>query len=289
MSALPELPPIPGEYELELRPGAACARRRDWLELLAAANYSADAEPATRPSVLSGRRPLQELHTPRGTLLLRRFTHGGLLRSVTGARFRDPTRPFHELALAHELARRGLGTPEVIGARARAVAGGGWHLDLLSLRVEGARDLESLLVDRRRGSASPGDWRELLRAAGAFVRRLHEVGLLHADLTPKNLLVSGADTRALLFHVLDLDRSRLEPALGDAERERNLRRLLRFVARRESAGPRALRASDYLRFLSGYEPDSRLRHALARALWARHRRSLGWHRLGWGLEGLFPR
>ena len=287
MPALPELPPIPAHYELELRPGVACARHRDWLQLLGDLGYGADSEPNAQVSQLAGRRPLQEIVTPRGTLLLRRFTHGGLLRTFTGSRFRDPARPFHELALAHELGRRGLGTPCVLGARARAVPGGGWRLDLLSLRVDGARDLESLLVARRSGGGRAADWHGLLRAAGEFVRRLHDAGLYHADLTTKNLLISSGDARPPAFHVLDLDRSLLRTALGPEDRQRNLQRLLRFVWRRDAAGPRALSSTDYLAFLAGYESEPGKRRDLARAIHARHQRSLCWHRFGWGLERLF--
>jgi tRNA A-37 threonylcarbamoyl transferase component Bud32 len=114
------------------------------------------------------------------------------------------------------------------------------------------------------------------------VRSLHEAGLYHVDLTTKNLLVrEGAR-----FVVLDLDRSQLLEALPAGSRERNLRRLLRFVLRREERGARALAAHDYLRFLAGYEPKAAQRRELARAVFDAHSRHLRWHRIGWGLERL---
>jgi hypothetical protein len=283
MSALPDLPPLPAEYALARSEHAVCARHRDWLELLERAGYGPQSEPAARASALAGRKPLEELETERGTLLLRRFTHGGLLRAISGSRFGDPARPFHELALSAALHARGIATPLVVGARARAAPGGGWFLDVLSLRVAGARDLESLLAELRGGAARPPSFARLLRVAGAFVRALHDTGLYHVDLTTKNLLVREASDGAR-FLVLDLDRSLLLDALPAQARERNLRRLLRFVLRREGQGVRALAPRDYLRFLAGYEPQAAPRRRLARAVFDAQRRQLGWHRIGWGIE-----
>ena len=284
MRELPELPELPAEYVLARSAHGVCARARDWLETLESAGYGPESEPAWRASALRGRRPLEELETPRGTLLLRRFSHGGLLRALTGSRFADPARPFHELALCAALQARGIATPVIVAARARAAPLGGWFLDVLSLRVEGARDLESELEDLRAGAPRPAEFDARLRAAGAFVRALHEAGLYHVDLTPKNLLVHG--TR---FVVLDLDRSFLVEPLPVAARERNLRRLLRFVLRREQHGRRALCNTDYLRFLAGYEPGRARRAELAHAVFEAQRRSMRWHRVGWGLERLFGR
>jgi tRNA A-37 threonylcarbamoyl transferase component Bud32 len=203
------------------------------------------------------------------------------MRALTGSRFADPGRPFQELVLSAGLRARGIATPLLVGARARAAPAGGWLLDVLSLRVEGARDLESLLVAQRAGAARPAQFARLVRGAGAFVRALHDAGLYHVDLTTKNLLVAGPR-----FLVLDLDRSWLEEALPGAARERNLRRLLRFVRRREGRGARALCTGDYLRFLAGYEPARAARRALARAVLEAHERHLRWHRIGWGIERL---
>lgn len=284
MRAPPELPELPAEFVLTRSAQGVCARHRDWIDTLERAGYGPQSEPDVRTSALAGRRPLEEFETPRGTLLLRRFTHGGLLRALTGSRFGDPARPFHELALSSSLLARGLATPLLVGARARAAPGGGWFLDVLSLRVGESHDLERELQELRAGAPRPADFSGLLFRTGAFVRDLHEAGLYHVDLTPKNLLVRGAQ-----FLVLDLDRSFLLQPLPDEARERNLRRLLRFVLRREERGRRGLRATDYPRFLCGYEARRAERRRLTRALFDAHRRQLGWHRIGWGLERLFGR
>lgn len=270
---------LPAGYRWEEIQGSYCARAEGLDSYLQQVGYRADAQPATRASALVGRRALEEIDSPLGVLLLRRFTHGGLLRAFTGERYRDPRRPFVELRLAHALRERGLEAPQIVGARACKEKGGGYRLDVLSLRVEGARDLESL---RR---ACPPNLRSLAQRTGSFVRRMHEAGLYHADLTLKNLLVRGDD-----WIVLDLDRSELidEPLAREA-RVRNLERLLRFVLRGEARGPRALAKRDYLAFLKGYEPKRFERRRLRKdLLQARHKRIL-WHRLGWGVERILGR
>src|SRR6185369_10413338 len=114
-------------YEVEETRSAVLVVSRASAADLHEAGYGVDSDGALAPSGLKGRRALLELATRGGPLLVRRFSHGGLLRFVTGERFADPTRPFRELRVAFELASRGVRTPEVVAARARAAAVWGWR------------------------------------------------------------------------------------------------------------------------------------------------------------------
>jgi hypothetical protein len=118
------------------------------------------------------------------------------------------------------------------------------------------------------------------------VARLHRVGCEHADLQPNNVLVgraalAGAPPR---LWILDLDRSRLAPPLGDGERRRNLERLYRAVARREALHGPLLTRGDYRAFFTGYARPRDGWRADWRAVLELHARDHRWHRLGWGLE-----
>ena len=222
---------------------------------------------------------------------MRRFTHGGLLRFLTRERFRDPSRPFRELAVADSLARAGVRTPQVAAARARPASGWGWKLEIVTRRIDGAVDLDHVLAEVRAGRIPRDDLRRLARPAGEFVRAMHDAGCVHADLTTKNVLVesaalAGAPPR---WWILDLDRARVDPAISSADRVSNLARLHRYVERRERMHGPAITGTTALRFLAGYEPDRARRAATARAILAEHARSRRWHALGWKLEGLFAR
>jgi tRNA A-37 threonylcarbamoyl transferase component Bud32 len=263
--------------------------QRDCAPALRAAGYGLESDAPTSASRLAGRRPLLDLETQAGSFLVRRFVHGGLLRFLTGERFRDPSRPFRELAAAASLARAGVDTPQVAAARARAAPGWGWRLEIVTRRVEGAVDLDEVLAIARAGRLPRSALRRIARAAGSLVRAMHDAGCRHADLTTKNMLVdrgalAGGTPRTW---ILDLDRARVGAGISREERTANLARLHRYVARREDLHGRALARTDLLRFLAGYEPDRPLRAALARAVIAEHRRTVGWHTLGWRLEALF--
>jgi len=282
----PDLAAIPPGYRrIESARGRLVVA--DWAAAeLERAGFTLDSDGDLRASSLAGRKALAE--TADGRILVRRFTHGGLLRFLTGPRFRDPERPFAELALSTWLGDRGVLTPPVAAARARRAPLCGHELALATRRIAGARDLESHLVDVRAGRRRPASLRANLRAFGALVARLHAIGFLHADLTPKNVLVEDAAADPPRLWLIDLDRSRVEQPLGERARRDNLRRLWRFVDRRERRDGRALSRRDVARFLAAYEPDRARRHATWRAVLADHGRAAVWHRIGWALDRARP-
>ena len=101
----------------------------------------------------------------------------------------------------------------------------GWRGFLLSHEVRGAVDLQAFLYAPQAHAEWPVT--EALAAAGRAVRTLHDAGVSHADLHPKNLLLAGRTGEIL---VIDLDRARaFDGLLPDEERLTNLVRLGRAV------------------------------------------------------------
>ena len=249
--------------------------------------FGPDSDGALMESDAVGRRPLEELRGSQETFLVRRFSHGGLLRWLTGARFRDPRRPFQELLLSCGLLERGVLTPRVVAARARRM-GLWWELSIVTARVRDAVDIGRCIAELRRGDRSRQSIAGPLEAFGRLVRSLHDVGFHHADLQPNNVLVEAepADGELPRVWILDLDRSKQGGALEETARVSNLGRLSRFVERRERERGACLTASDRMRFLRAYERDRESRHALWQALSLRSRAS-GGHGLGWKLERVF--
>lgn len=283
---LPEPGPLPPDYTLARADRGLVAWRREYVASLRENGYAPDAATPTGAFSVSekaGRQPLFELRLGGRRLLLRRFSHGGLLRGLTGDRFRDPGRPFAELRLSEWLRERGICTPRVVAARAREAEGwgGGWNLDLVTECVEGTTDL-GYALGLARGGALPRAARvALLEASGRLVGALHGLGLWHADLQPNNLLVNeealaGAPPE---LWVLDLDRSeRLDP-LPTERRRANLERLFRHVVRGA-----ALSRTDYARFLRAYASVPGHWREDWRDVARRHARGAGWHRLGRRVE-----
>jgi tRNA A-37 threonylcarbamoyl transferase component Bud32 len=282
---------LPDAFAVTATPDGVLALRRSAQAALAAAGFSLEADGGARESDLAGRAALRELEAGGERFVLRRFTHGGLLRWLTGARFLDSERPFRELVLSERLRQAGIATPEVVAARARRLAGGGWRLDLVTRRVERVLDLGAVVERASRGEVAPSSRTRIYGAAGELVARLHALGFVHADLHPRNLYVdeSALAGGAARVGVLDLDRSAWRERLDEVERLANLRRLYRYVARRrEQVGWRTTR-TDAVRFLRGYRVEREARKSDWRAVERLHRRSRPLHAGGWALERGFAR
>jgi len=256
---LPITADLPAGYFVDEAPGGLMAVRVDYAEALRAVGFGPETDGGVSASDLHGRQPLSEIRLESERLVLRRYNHGGLLRWATGRRFLDAERPFRELILADALAKSGIPTLEVVAARARHAAGGGWYLDLLTRRLEGSLDL-GLVLDRiGRGELDDTARGKVATSLGHLLRRLHGFGLVHADLQPRNLLVleeeliAGDADRPLAIWVIDLDRSAFVGDLTEAERRRNLRRLFRAIDRRDKRGGRYLRRGDFVRFFRAYD------------------------------------
>lgn len=277
---------LPPNFVLRRGRGSWLAARRDLLPALEAFGFGPDTDGPLVESDVAGRRPLAALEWGGERLLVRRFTHGGLARWLTGRRYLRAARPFEELLLSEALRARGVATPEVVAARARPMLPFGWRLDLVTRRVPGAVDLGEVLARARRGDVRAPELRRALAAAGRAVRALHAAGLEHADLNANNLLVPVAGEGGPAW-VLDLDRSRLRAQLPLAARRANLARLLRHVERRERRHGPVLSRADHLRFLRAYAGAEW--RAEWRAVRARVDRWAWLHRLGSGLERLLGR
>ncbi len=286
MSDWSELEHLPRDVTLLRTARSVYAVRSDLDAGLRAAGFSADSSAQLRASDRIGRTALGELVVGDERFVVRRFSHGGLLRWITGHRYLNPLRPFRELVLSRRLTELGVRVPEVIAARARRSGSATWELELVSRRIEDSLDLGTLLARTARGAVAAQVEVRCARAFGSLVRRLHELEFLHADLTPRNVLVDAGslESRAPTLWIVDLDGSRFVPGLSLDQRTENLARLWRHIARMQRAGlaPRANRLC--VGFLSSYEPRRMDRRALLAAVRERHRRASGWHAAADALE-----
>lgn len=302
MSRLDRLPALPEGYGLVRAGRGALAVLEELRESVERAGFSADArfdDERLPDAEESGREALGRLSVGGRDALVRRFTHGGLARRLTGRVFRDPSRPFRELRASEALRAHGVETPRVLAARAVGVLGG-FELALVTRRLAGTRDLGRLLGDVRAGRAPKAVLRRALVDAARLVAELHAIGFVHADLQPANLLVREDGPRGAI--AIDLDRSYFVTTggasdvsgspprpLDRARAEANLARLWRHVRRREQEYGAVLRPADLALFLSRYGvPRGELAAAMARIDAGADRRG-ALHRIGWWLERAFGR
>jgi len=159
--------------------------------------------------------------------LVRAYRHGGMLRHVTGQFFFTwPPRPFRELAVTEEVRRRGVPTPEVLGACVERIWGPFYRGWLLSRELTGGHDFWAALRNELFSGpvATP-----LLEAVARSLRTMHRRGVYHADLNLKNILVRQ-ERSEIKSYIIDFDGARLFAGAVPPDRaEKNLRRLYRSV------------------------------------------------------------
>lgn len=234
--------------------------------------------------------------------LVRRFSHGGLARALTGRRFKDPVRPFEELRLSEALREESIPTPMVIAARAVRHILGGYELALVTERLPRKVDVGILIGRVRRGDASRVHLRRALVQSARLIAAMHTAGFLHADLQPANLLVpaGGGGTakrgiKASGAAVLDLDRSEFLPDVASPEplpesiRWRNLGRLWRHVHRREQKYGVVFSELELALFLRAYGLPKEQIAAAASQVEAAAASKAMIHRAGWWLDALLGR
>lgn len=229
-----------------------------------------------------GRTPHPSLPLAEGRrVVVRRYTHGGLLRSLTGDLFLFGSRSFRELALTEEIRSQGIPTLEPIGAVHRKIFPFFYRAYLLSLEIPQARSLLHYLHGQRTASKeSLLPKRKLLRSIGLLIRRFHDAGFFHGDLQLKNILIVDEEP-----FLIDFDRSYRKPGLSMRGRMKNLLRLQRSMEKWRGAGLRLSRTDPWRIFSAYAQGDPAIRKAL-RNLIRHHRLRLFRYRLSWTLDWL---
>jgi len=213
-------------------------------------------------------------------MVIRLYSHGGLLRIFTRDLYLSGARSIQELALTEEILSRGIPTIQPIGAIHRPVLLLFYKAYLLSLEISGAKDLIQYFQE-----IGPHPSRDVLlhkrrtiRSAGLLVHQFHEAGFFHGDLQLKNILVSGEQ----LF-LIDFDRSYQKEVLTADEKKKNLLRLNRSVEKWKRLGLPITR-TDRFRFFRAYaERDEEMRKTMTKALRTYSLRHL-FYRWSWKIE-----
>jgi Lipopolysaccharide kinase (Kdo/WaaP) family len=188
-------------------------------------------EPAREPA-LGNRRsavPLTIAGLP--PMFVRRYRRGGLMRFLVAELYAGlAPRPLHELAVTASANKRGLPVVEPLGAMVEWVGPCLYRGWFLTRALEGTTLWDLMLSGEQKIR------RQALQQARSSIDRIHDGGLVHADLNFHNLLVC---TGAVPLHVviLDLDKARIHPgSLRPSMRQANFRRLERSARKLIDAG-----------------------------------------------------
>lgn len=167
-----------------------------------------------------GRGALMRFTYPQGKGLVRPYRRGGLIGKFIKSGYVLSNRPRRELEIYTYLYESGFSIPEPLGAmwERRGLV----YRGALATHEVAASNLLLYL------EGHPEHGRAVLGAAGKLIRQMHDLGVYHADLQARNILVG--DKR---IYIIDFDKARRFSELSQLRRARNLLRLRRSMTKND--------------------------------------------------------
>lgn len=173
---------------------------------------------------------------------LRHYRRGGLFGKLVADKYRfngwDNTRCAMEMQVLALLAEAKVHVPRPIAARA-IKQGLFYRADLLSERIEGAKDLVDILVAAKLSE-------DLYQNIGQEIRKMHDVEVNHTDLNIHNILIDQHDK----IWIIDFDKCAQQS--GHAWKQDNLSRLKRSFFKERNKRQIHWQESDWECLMAGY-------------------------------------
>jgi len=214
------------------------------------------------------------LFTGHGEVAVRKYRHGGLLRRLTVDTFMFGSRPFKEVEVTEKAKSAGIPTLEILAAIIERERWGRYRGYLITRYLPRSVDLMQYLSRQPKGKKR----REAIEKAGEVMRKMHQLGIYHADLHLKNILVEERETPKV--YLIDFDKSKTYSYLNPSKRMKNLKRLDRSAEKLREAGL-ALTKKDKDAFCHAYAKEDQEIRPFIRAYCVRYR----WYKLlyrgGW--------
>jgi hypothetical protein len=128
---------------------------------------------------LKGRTPHPSVPLEDGkSMVLRQYSHGGLLRAITGNLYFSGARSFRELALTEEIRSCGVPTISCIGAIHHFIFFPFYQAYFLSVEIPRAVDLTQYFneIKAHPSCESISSKRKTIRSVGLLIRQFHQAG-----------------------------------------------------------------------------------------------------------------
>ncbi len=174
-------------------------------------------------------------------LMVRSLTHGGSLRYITKSRFLSIDRSLREIEISSFLRSKNIPTPEILAVRFHK-KGFFFSIEVITSLVPESIDLLVYLEKNAGDSLQP-----LLRT-GRLVQDIHRLGVYHADLHVKNILLD----RNKAPWIIDLDNAYRFSSLPSLLKAKNLKRFVHSLRKWQKKGRILLAEGWEQAFMDGY-------------------------------------
>jgi len=175
-----------------------------------------------RRRIFSSGRVKHFSYLPQGAcerVFVRRLVRGGMIRWCGNLHF-GANRPLQELRAVEAAQLAGIDVPAILAVKATRVWGPFYRLVIVMREIPDASTLLDMVP-----SLTPGERHKTIRRLGGMIRRMHEVGIYHPDLTVHNIVLD-ADGEV---HILDFDKAEIVARKNSRLELRDMARLNRSI------------------------------------------------------------
>jgi tRNA A-37 threonylcarbamoyl transferase component Bud32 len=233
------------------------------------------------------------------SFVVREYWHGGMIGKIFKDFFWDGMRPVRELLVCEAANRGGIKTTEIIAIIKNKIMGPLYKFRLVTKEITRSIDLIELLLHsgespRRLLSGENRllkQKRQIINKLAKAVNDMHNLGIYHADLHLKNILVQSGADGSVNVYIIDLDKSKQYEKISLQRRMKNIMRLDRSVVKLRRKNREVFRKkfpvskTDRIRFLKKYiELDSESVKPLRYYIQS-YNNTHAFHRLWWRVGG----
>jgi len=164
------------------------------------------------------------------SFIVREYWHGGMVGKIFKDLFCDGMRPVRELSVCEAASQGGIKTTEIIAIVKTQAFGPLYKFRLVTREITESIDLIELLLNSGENQLF-GQKKEIINELAKAVNDMHNVGIYHADLHLKNVLVKYGPGGGVQVYIIDLDKSRQYEKISFQSKMKNILRLDRSVVK----------------------------------------------------------
>ncbi|MCR4290153.1 MAG: lipopolysaccharide kinase InaA family protein [Candidatus Scalindua sp.] len=223
------------------------------------------------------------------SFIVREYWHGGMVGKIFRDFFWGGMRPVRELSVCEAANRGGIKSTEIIAIVKNKILGPLYKFRLITREITESIDLIELLLHSGENQLFDQK-KQIINELAKAVNDMHNVGIYHADLHLKNILVKSDSGGGVNVYIIDLDKSKQYEKIRFQRRMRNIMRLDRSVVKMRRKNRELfsktfpVSKTDRIRFLKKYiEMDSESVKPLR--YYIKSYNAYAFHKLWWSMGG----